>query len=188
MEYVTKKITDVLVHNNIADEQQRTVITFGINSTINKMLHLSMAVFIGILFGRALEIIVFHIFYQKLRTYAGGHHANSNIVCFLCSCGIAFVTLTFWCLYPTEGQAWCTLTFLVISIPIIWILSPVGATTKPLDETEMLVYRKKARTILLIEVAGIVLLYLIGFKEIALVGTTALVVLAIMLLLGKAKG
>ncbi len=102
MKSVAKKITGVLLRNHIADEQQEEIVTFGINSAMYKMLHLSVAVLIGILFGRVLDIIVFHLFYQKLRTYADGHHAKSNTVCFLCSCGIAVATLTFWSLCPDE--------------------------------------------------------------------------------------
>ena len=187
MASVAKKITGMLIHNHIADQQQEAVIVFGINSAMYKMLHLSVAALIGILFGKVLHIIVFHLFYQKFRTYAGGHHAKSNIVCFICSCGIAVATLTFWCLCPSFYQVWFMVGFLVISFPIIWILSPVEATNKPLDEDETKVYCKKARIFLSVETVIIVALYFVGLRDIALVGATALFVLAIMLVLGKSN-
>lgn len=187
MEHISKGITNVLIRNSITSEEQKSIVAFGIETAIYKILHLGVAVLIGMMFGKVLGILVFHLFYQKLRTYAGGHHAKSNIVCFICSCGIAVGTLTFWSLCPTEYQIWCTIGFMAVSFPIIWILSPVGAISKPLDVAETAIYRKKARIYLMIETIIVMLMHFIGFGEIALVGATALAVLAIMLVLGKLK-
>lgn len=188
IELAANKITCVLIHNHIVDQQREEIIAFGISSVMYKVLHLGAMLFIGLLFGRIFDIIVFHLFYQKLRTYAGGHHAKSNTVCFICSCGIAVGTLTFWSLCPMVYKTLCTIIFLSVSIPVIWIMSPVEATNKPLDEAETRVYRKKARIYLLIElIIIIIILQFSGFQDIALVGTTALFTLSIMLVLGKLK-
>lgn len=187
IELAAKKITCVLIYNHIVGKQREEIIAFGISSVMYKVFHLGAVLFIGLLFGRIFDIIVFHLFYQKLRTYAGGHHAKSSLVCFFSSCGIAVGTLTFWSLCPVEYKTLCMMVFLAVSFPIIWLLSPVEATNKPLDEVETRVYRKKARALLLVEVVITLLLYFIGLGEVALVGVTSLLILAIMLVLGKVK-
>lgn len=177
----------MLVRNNVVDKQQEEIVAFGISSVMCKVIHFSVMLFIGILFGRVFDIIVFHLFYQKLRTYAGGHHAKSNVMCFFSSCGIAVGILTFWCLCPAEYKTLFMIVFLAVSFPIIWLLAPVEAVNKPLDEVEARVYRRKARVLLFAETIIIVTLYFGGIQEMALVGSTALFTLSIMLVLGKFK-
>lgn len=184
---IVKKTASAIAESISTDKQIDPVVEFGIETAMYKVLHLCTSVLIGMMFGKVLEILVFHLFYQKLRTYAGGHHAKSKGVCFLCSCGIALCTLALWSFCSAEYQIWFTIEFMVVSFPIIWILSPVGAINKPLDEAETAIYRKKARIYLMIETGVVIVLLAFGFSEIALVGTTALVVLTIMLVLGKMK-
>lgn len=187
MEHISKGITNVLIRNSITSEEQKPIVAFGIETAIYKFLHLGVAVLIGLLFGRVIDIIIFHLFYQKLRTYAGGHHAKSNAICFLNSCVIAVATLTFWSLCPNGLYVLLTAAFLILSVAVILWLAPVEAENKPLEKIERKVYRKRAVAMTVAELILIVLLSIFGLAEVALVGATALLVLAVMLVLGKLK-
>lgn len=185
MDTISRRIANMLVHNSIADEQEKAVVAYGLEVSFYKAIHLCIAVLIGAMFGRIFDILVFHLFYQKLRTYAGGYHAKTNLRCFICSCVITVTVLSFWLICPQGYHMVLTIVFLIVSIPVIWILSPVEAAEKPLDEIEQTLYRKRSRIFFIIESFIILILLILGVYEIALVGSTALVLLAVMLVIGS---
>ena len=82
-------------------------------------------------------------------------------------------------------------TDLVISIMtllagiIIFILAPVETANKPLDHTELSVYRKRTRIILLSDICIITILLAFDLNSIALCMGVALMVLSFMVVLGK---
>lgn len=182
---ISDKISFYLVNRQNKEDYQQEILSFGIEAIIYKIIHFGVAILIGAMFGRIIDILIFHIFYQKIRTYTGGYHAKTNFLCFLSSCGIAVVTLSFWSFCSQKYYIIFIVTILVISIPIILILSPIEDKNKPLDEIEQKVYRKKGRFYLFVEVIAIMILWIADFLSIALVGSTALLVLTIMLVLGK---
>ena len=73
------------------------------------------------------------------------------------------------------------ITISVISALIIFFLSPVEDTNKPLDAAEVKVYGKKARIILGLELGVLVLFMIFGIGRIVTSISLSLVVLVFML-------
>lgn len=172
------KENDLILDDNIE------IVEFGLETLIYKVLHLLINIVIALFFDMVLEIIVFHLFYQKIRTYSGGYHAKSNIVCFFNSMLISFATLLFWTNCSQQSYSLFIIVFLVISFIVIWFFSPIENENKPLDEIEKFVYRNKSRFLLVIEVLITLLFSLFNVEKLALISSTSLFVLANMVLLG----
>ncbi|WP_313165874.1 accessory gene regulator B family protein, partial [Sedimentibacter sp.] len=75
------------------------------------------------------------------------------------------------------------ITISTASALIIYFLSPVEDTNKPLDAAEVKVYGKKAKIILGMELGVLVLLMTFGMKSVVVSMVISLLVLGIMLVL-----
>lgn len=185
MKQLADYLTKIMLRNGIVSQDEYSVTAFGLETLMLKIMHFAVSVFIGLIFGKAVEMIVFYLFYMVLRTYAGGYHAKNNIRCFISSCVIAVAAACFWRFVVIPSPAWVVAAFLAAAVPVIWLLSPVEATNKPLDCDEERVYKKRARIVLAIETAAIIALLALGIADLALAGATTLIVIAIMLVFGR---
>lgn len=120
-----------------------------------------------------------------LRGVAGGYHAKSNTSCMLCSCLIIVLCALSWNTIPASAYGKVAIVFLLVSVPAILVLAPVANKNRPLDEIEKRVYRKKSIAITLLEIAVTLLLLLFNQYLLALVGSTAVFVLAVVMGLGR---
>lgn len=181
----SKKIVAVLVENHAAEPEQSAVIAFGAETIFWNLVHFGVMCLIGLLMKGLWSIIVFHLFYQKLRAYAGGYHAKSGRACFVCSCIMAVTLLLFWDCLPSEFYTTVSIAFLSISCPIIFSLSPVENINKPLELIEKFIYKKRAIVLFKLEAVAIICFVLFNLEKIALVGATALLIAALMVVLGR---
>ncbi len=173
-----------LEENELISNYDREIVEFGLETLIYKIIHLVTNIVIALFFDMVLEILVFHLFYQKIRTYSGGYHAKSNLICFFNSILISIGTLYFWSSCSQSNYNLYTIVFLVSSFIVIWFLTPVENINKPLDKLEQHIYSKKSRLLLIVEACLTLFLLLINIEKLALISSTALFVLANMVLLG----
>lgn len=184
---LSNKIAEWLMRSSETGENEKIVVAFGIEIFLMKTIHLFVSLLIGIFFGKAIDMLTFYLFFVFLRTYTGGYHAKSDVICFMNSCIMTILTLVFWSCAPSEAYSLIIVIFLMLSIIVIFALSPVADKNKPLDNTERKVYRKKSLFIMLLEVSIVLAFYLIGWRSIALVGATALFEIAVLLAAGRIK-
>lgn len=140
---------------------------------------------IGFFFGMIWETIVFMIAYLPLRSFAGGYHTSTQLRCYLFSIGLISIAL-----FLIKGISETNVNILIltsIASIIVFLLSPVEDRNKPLDKTEIIVYRKRARGILFIEVIINILFLLLGFTSVLLCISISLFMLSIMLIFGAVK-
>lgn len=140
---LTSALTKMVVDSGALSGDDVPIIAFGIKTTILKSIHIITSIFIGLLFGKAVEVLFFHAFYITLRQYAGGYYAKTSIICFVDSCVMIVLCLLFWSYVPVEFYGYIIVGFSVLSAVMVFALSPIANVNKPLDEVERRVYRKK---------------------------------------------
>lgn len=120
-------------------EEDRELVAYGLRLGIIVIANIISILIIGLILGMFLESVVFMLVYVPLRTYVGGYHASTELMCYFMSMLLVVVVLSSLKLLETYELQYL---MLVISSLIIIILSPVESINKPLGIREKKVYKK----------------------------------------------
>jgi len=121
--------------------------------------------------------------YIPLRTYAGGYHAKTQLRCYVFS--ILMLSAAFGGIKLVHWTDRGYFIIILCSVIIIILLAPLESENKPFNENEKAVYRKRTHIILGTLIAIALIFWLSGLKSISISVTMALLVTALMLVLGK---
>ena len=184
-EVLSERVTDWLLANEAVPKEDKEIYRYGIQQGMIALLNLGTTMMIGMVFGRLFESILFMAAYIPLRSYAGGYHAKTAVRCYFFS--IVMISAVLWVMRYVAYVGLICGCLTAISGSAIWFLVPVEDQNKPLDEVEKVVYRKRARGIVLAESTLSLFAILCNGKRLGMCMTLVLCVLALMLLLGKWK-
>lgn len=133
----------------LKDEVEEYV--YGLNLVLTVLLTDITTLIIGFIFRMPIESIVFWFIYKSLRKYGGGFHFNSPLKCYLSTfvmCPLALLLIKYC---PFDTVVFTSIT--VLSTVIMFILAPIPAIEKPLDDLEFKVFGRRARIIMCISIA-----------------------------------
>lgn len=184
METLTSKFINRLINNNIIKKEEAEIYSYGFKEMIFIILNLITTLFIGVLFNKVFEIILFMIMYIAIRVYAGGYHARTKLKCYMFS----ILMLTIVCYILKINLLQSKFLVLILSIAssfLILFLAPVEDENKPLDKIEIKIYTKRTIRNLII-VFGILIIALI-FNKISFSACICISLLCngLVLLIGK---
>ena len=178
------RFTHFLARQGVALADDAEVYAYGLQMGVEMLLNIATTLIIGFCMGMPLESLVLLAGYMSLRSYTGGYHAESALGCYIQSCcliaGILFVCKIF----PIQFCVPFILPLVVVSGAVVFAAAPVPATHKPLDEVEVVHYRKKSRIRLMAEIIVIVALELFRLHRLALVLSLGLFVITCLMLVG----
>ena len=142
---ISEKVTDAMVQQNTIQEENRALYSFGLQQGAFLLGGFLLFLLIGWCFGMPCQTLLYLIFYMPLRMYAGGYHARTQTRCYVLSCVMLVIVLA---IMKFAGQY--TVAYLMATIiagVCVFLLSPVEDENKPLDDKEVSVYSKRARSI-----------------------------------------
>lgn len=160
METLTSKFVNRLINNNIIKKEDAEIYSYGFKEMIFIILNLITTLFIGALFNKVFEIILFMIMYIAIRVYAGGYHARTKLKCYMFS--ILMLTSVCYILKINLLQSnFLVVILAIISSILILFLAPVEDENKPLDEIEIKIYTKRTirNLIIVFSVLSITLIF-----------------------------
>lgn len=169
-----------MVDKNVISADDAEIYSYGLQIMFEKVLGITSMLLISLLSEKLFEGIVFVIVYSALRQYAGGYHAKNFISCYLISCMSMLIftqtvkVLTLQTLSPI---------LVVLSAPIIFLLSPVEVEDKPLDDDEKSRYGKLARIMVSVEICVFVILYAVKLRQFAFSIAFSMVMLSVFLVI-----
>lgn len=179
---LSRKILTLICCTDCNDEEEQSIIEFGISILLSRLLNLVTEIIIGCLFSMFIEAMIFLIAFSFLRSYAGGIHASTSGKCYVFS-SLTMVIAMFIIKYVDGFVINCI--FILFGTILCLIFAPVESKNKMLDKLEKNIYRKKA---ILILSSILIVLVLANCLHIKMIFTTLSVVLlieSIMLVLGK---
>ncbi len=182
---IITKLGDIFERNEIVKSDEKELFTYGLQQGLIMILNIVSSIVIGILFGMVWESILFMVAYIPLRSYAGGYHARTQTRCYILSIGIMGAVL--WGIKFIDWTNFNCLVLALIGGLIIFIFAPRGDENKPLDELEKVVYKSRARRILLVEELLILVFMFLGWNRVAFCIVMALMALSFMLIIDYAK-
>lgn len=180
---ISDRITGSLIDAGAVPSEDKALYEYGIRTGILMVINVATAVLIGLLLGMVWQCIVFLIAYNPVRTYAGGYHARTSLVCYLLSIPMYAAVLLGIRMLPWNSFI-CAIAIMSAVIAIA-VLAPVADANKPLSEREIPVYKNRACTYAAVLAGASVMLWIAGMEQTSLSIIMALVVAAVMLVLGK---
>lgn len=149
LERLSQKFAGKLISAGIISETDADVYVYGFFQLSMMLLNIVTTLLLGVLFQLLIPCILLNLSYIPLRMNAGGHHADSPMKCYINSTIMiaALLAVIKWIpIHPAISAVLFALSGIVT-----WILAPVEAENNPWDDTEKLVYRRRAKVILVIE-------------------------------------
>lgn len=188
MDLILNKIMGFLRQHESMDIDKEEIVRYGLEICILKVLFTICTIVIGILMHSFFECIIFLVFFSFLRTSAGGYHADTRLQCFFESMlsyavVIAVLNIAYKSFY---AMLVILLVTLVLSI-FIWFSAPLDTPNKRLDKNEKKYFSIKTKIILCFEIAIALLTFLLDINKIACSSMLAIILTAILLLMGMAK-
>lgn len=176
-----EKMTAWLIGNHIIAQDDKELVEFGIQQGFSLFLNICSTILMGILMGMVWESIGFLILYTPLRCYAGGFHAKTRIRCYLLSLIIIGAAL-FFIRYVVDNGVFSTLVFIISGL-VLWLAAPVESKSKPLSDTENMVYRKRTRYVLAIQSILFLCLMLTRWNHMAVIVCAAVLTASCMVVI-----
>ena len=176
---ISNRIADRFTEKKVIPPEEKELYRFGVQQGLSIALNVVTTFVIGLVFRMVLESFLFLAVYIPLRSFAGGIHAKTANRCYVYS---SLLVIKF---FPLGNLICSCLSFL--SGIIIFLLAPVEAEHKKLDEIEYVVYRKRSRIILVAEIIIQLLLSMIMPKRFIMCFSLSFVCLATVMIVGAVK-
>lgn len=179
---ISQKIVKMLLQYDVITEEDYEVYIFGVYQNIVLIINLLTSFTIFALAGLIVEGILFSVFYSLLRSYAGGYHSQSLLVCYVLSVLVAVVIAY---IVNNINISYLLLIIYLISMILIWRLAPVDTRNKRLDEIEKTIYMKKVRYIIVTITFIMVFFYIFHYVQGIIMLVLAVTMETVMLIAGK---
>lgn len=177
--------TNMLIEKEIIESNSREIIIHGLCSGVELVLNIMTTIFIGVVLGLFIESVIFLVSFSLIRTYAGGYHCKKAISCYLVSTISVLIILSVISFVPQGYTLVISVIMLVISIPVILSLAPLGTRNKRIDAIEKIYFKKRVRINLLIECIIFFILLLLKIEIVAFVIANGLIICSFLLIIEK---
>ena len=142
---LSRRISSFFVDNNIIQSEDKGVYSYSVEVLLASIFNLLAVVIIAILSKRFIETVFFLFGFLPLRAVAGGYHAKTQLRCFLL---LMFTYALFLLIIFRMPTLWFTALAIAsfgISGILVFLLSPIEDSNKPLSQEEKVSFKRKSR-------------------------------------------
>lgn len=170
---------------NTISEHNKELYVYGLHQMIIMILNILITLMIGYILSMLWQSILFLITYIPIRTYAGGYHAKTPLMCYCLS--VILVIAILLVMKMIEIPLFVCITGITLSSICIILLAPVQDPNKPFTEKEKMFFRKKTRIFLFAEVIICILGFIFHWSMVYFSIFMSFATISLMLILGKIK-
>lgn len=183
---LAKQVVDWQIRKQYLAEGDRGLYQYAYEVLLNQVINLLISVLLAILFRAPMPVFVFLICYIPLRSFCGGHHAQTNEGCMIVSALLVCIVCVAARFLPEKvGSIIQPVSFIVSGLMIIHY-APVEDANKPLSDVEIVRYRKRSRYIWLLEASIGIILFSIK-SPVGIVIALSHIIMCVMLYWGVLK-
>ena len=164
-----KKTADCLVSYGVISELDYDIYNFGLEMGMSILFNILTTVIIGFAFQMPIESIVFLLTFIPLRSYIGGFHASSYTRCYWLSTMVVVVLLMAVRSVSKIYNMPIILGISALCVIVMFLIVPMQDPIRPMEKVEVLVYRNRARIILVIEFGAFVTVSVAGLEKVSVV-------------------
>jgi accessory gene regulator B len=180
----SESLTNRLISVGIVKAEDFDIYQFGIENTILKLIHMVSYIVLGLILGRLPELIIFLAAFIPLREYSGGFHAKTPLRCYIVSCITVFTVLLILRFSPTDMMNYSIPIALVGSF-LLFLVIPVEAKDKPLDDSEKIYYKSKGGFLILLALILTLIFKMLELDKVGFILSLAIIYEMIIALAGK---
>lgn len=156
-EYITQK----MLASSVIEEDDRELYNYGFFLLITRIFFFLVTVFVGFLLDIPGESILFYVVFFRLRSYAGGVHARTEMTCTILTT-LALTVAIFGIKIMTQVDSGIIPMLMLASGSLcVLLFSPLDTEAKPLDNYEKKRYRMICYAIVLLCIAGAFALHIL---------------------------
>ncbi|MFV0393971.1 MAG: accessory gene regulator ArgB-like protein [Coprobacillaceae bacterium] len=141
--YLSTTITDFLISNDIIDQSQYKIYHYGVLTLLVNLISVIEILVLGLITNTLYIAIIYMISFVILRSFAGGFHFKHYIPCNV-TYGCIYLLCSYSYLHISNNEVILNVICL-LSLLVIYVMSPVVHINKPLDE-----HKKKRNRIITI--------------------------------------
>lgn len=180
-------VTWQIRHCYLSAEEEK-LYQYAFELLIGQAVNLMIACLLAVIFRAYIPVFVFLLAFIPLRSYAGGHHADSFNVCTMVSALILLsVCLLSRITFSEKMILTMGMVFAAVCGVLICFLAPLEDQNKPLDQSERLRYGRWSRYIWGLEAAAWFICYHRQIRQASLGIMSAHLAVAGLLLAGVIK-
>ncbi len=146
-----------LCRKDTIDEEDIDIYTYGFEVLMDSVLETALLLVLGLVIGRIVETLVFICAFGVLRSFTGGYHASSKIVCTFMTSSTCVINIAFSCIMSKYTSL--TLVLGLIGVVVIWICAPKAHANKPLSDQQRIRNRAISRMLCVIYIIGILIFW-----------------------------
>ena len=154
-------LIDRMMEKNIISKDDKEIYNYGLNNGFTVLINFITALFISYIVRKTDVLLFFLVSFIPLRSYCGGIHCRSRILCYIYS------NIIITCLLVMQNFFYKNIIiFLVISFAnfvYLFCIKTEGNQVRSLDNYEIVRYTRIKRIILLIIAFGGSILFLTNF-------------------------
>lgn len=182
-----RKVVKWQVKNSHLSEKDDELYTYAYGLLIGQIINILIACLLAVVFDAYVVVAVYLVSYIPLRSYAGGHHADSYGMCTMISAAILSIVCILTQVIVVEFVLWINIIGSLFAGSAILVLAPVEDHNKKLEQEEQRRYRKISIAIWFIETIIWILFYCGNIANISLVITLSHMTVAVLLIAGAIK-
>lgn len=183
LETSTNKLIDIAVAHGYIKEEQQPEYLYGLSILIDVLINDITMLTIGFILHMPWDCIIFWFAYKLLRKYVGGFHFSTSLKCYLSSCIMCLIALICIRYLPYNALSWSIVV--MFAAALLFIVSPVAAVTKPLDEDEKIIFGKAARIIVIFLLAVYIIMTMLNILVVLKAIALSMVCAAVFAVAGK---
>lgn len=180
----SESLTNRLIAVGIIKSEDYEIYQFGIENTILKLIHMASYITLGLILGRLPELIIFLAAFIPLREYSGGFHAKTPFRCYIVSC-ITVFTFLLILIFSPEGIMDYSIPIALVGSFLLFLIIPVEAKDKPLDESEKIYYKSKGGFLILLALVLTLIFRMLNWDKAGFILSLALLYEMIIAIAGK---
>jgi len=162
-------VVDILIQNSKIPVDDKELYQYGLEVGIAQIIGIASVFVLGLLFKMPIESICLLLCFMTLRTYAGGYHSSSHLICYILSMIMNAAILLAGKFISIYSLDYIGIILAIIGIFLLIWLAPVEDRNKPMDEVEKTVFRKRAMRYLLIWLLVTAALLFTPFRDIHII-------------------
>ncbi len=145
-----------LCRKDTIDEEDIDIYTYGFEVLMDSVLETLLLLVSGLLLGCIVETLVFVGAFAVLRSFTGGYHASTKIVCTVMTLSTCVINILISSIMSKYTGLIMVLG--IIGTTVIWICAPKAHANKPLSDQQRARNRTISRVLSVICIIGILML------------------------------
>lgn len=176
-------LAKMLAEKNIINIDDVEIIVHGITIGMRLCINTLLTLMLGVTLDMAFESIFFIIMFSAVRSYAGGFHFKKPGCCYIMSSAVIILALVIAKSVPTHNIVLLNILLILISMTVLVCFAPIETESKPLDDIEKTIFRRKAIRNSIIEVLLAILLFVLDLKIYSVIIVLAIALSAILVVI-----